>query len=223
MFSIRDVALYLAGRRRNPIVFNGIPVGAYSQRGEDLIIDGLLKGKNPGFYVDIGANHPTHLSNTKRFYDRGWHGINIEPNPVLSELLSKERERDICQNLGIGKTKGILPFYVLSSHTDSTFNLEDARRNCLFFNDSIERVINVPVEPLADVLKRYHPETIDFMSLDTEGSELEVLKTNDWSCYRPDALCVEIENDPRIVPYLESLGYIFVFSNACNGIFWGLE
>lgn len=223
MFSIRDVMLYLAGRRRNPIVFDGVPVHAYSQRGEDLIIDGLLEGKKTGFYVDVGANHPTHLSNTKRFYDRGWRGINIEPNPVLAELLFKEREHDVCQNIGIGRTKGLLPFYVLSSHTDSTFSIEDAHRNCLFFNDCIERVINVPVEPLSEVLNRYNPEKIDFMSIDTEGAELEVLKTNDWRYYRPTILCVEIENDPNIVPYLASLGYVLVFSNSCNGIFWGLE
>lgn len=220
MFTLKDITMFLAGRRRDTIRFNGQPAGAFSQRGEDLIIDGLLEGKRIGFYVDVGANHPTFLSNTKRFYDRGWHGINIEPNPALAKLLWQERERDVVINKGVGSTKGVFPFYLLSMHTNSSFNKEDAYRNCLFFDDSVKDVIQVPVEPLADILRGYSPDHIDFMSIDTEGSELDVLKSNDWKRFSPGVLVVETENDKAIEPFLESVGYHLIYSNNCNGIFW---
>lgn len=60
-------------------------LGSYSQHGEDIIFVFLLKGLKKGFYVDIGANDPEIISNTKYFYDRGWNVINIEPHPVLFE------------------------------------------------------------------------------------------------------------------------------------------
>ena len=75
MVSVRDAIMFLAGRRRDTIRFNGAPVGSFSQRGEDLILDGMFEGKRNGFYVDIGANHPSFLSNTRRFYDRGWREV----------------------------------------------------------------------------------------------------------------------------------------------------
>src|SRR3989344_293995 len=68
---------------------------SYSQQGEDLIIDKLLVGKKKGFYVDVGAHDPVRFSNTKRFYDKGWSGINIDPNPWLIKKFQKQRDRDI--------------------------------------------------------------------------------------------------------------------------------
>lgn len=53
---------------------------SFSQYGEDLIIDSLLHNKHRGFYVDVGAYDPHRISNTKRFYLKGWKGINIEPD-----------------------------------------------------------------------------------------------------------------------------------------------
>src|SRR3989344_9673220 len=60
---------------------------SYSQRGEDIVIDHLLKHKKIGFYIDVGANDPIRFSNTNRFYKRGWTGINIEPDVVCFEKI----------------------------------------------------------------------------------------------------------------------------------------
>lgn len=77
-----------------------------SQYYEDLIIDRLLNHKKNGIYLDIGANDPDILSNTKRFYDRGWSGVNIEPDTELYNKLLKHRSRDINLNIGISSGGG---------------------------------------------------------------------------------------------------------------------
>lgn len=223
MVSVRDAIMFLAGRRRDTIRFNGAPVGSFSQRGEDLILDGMFEGKRNGFYVDIGANHPSFLSNTRRFYDRGWRGVLIEPNPLLAKLLWKERCWDSVANCGVGTKDGAFPFYILSTHTNSSFVKEDAYRNCLIFADSIEEVKDISMKTLSGILSDYNPQHVDFMSIDTEGSELDVLKSNDWNKFSPSALVVETENDKEIEPYLKNLGYQLIYSNNCNGIFWRTE
>ncbi len=68
---------------------------SYAQNREDIIIDAFFKGKSSGFYVDVGANHPVVDSVTKLFYQKGWNGINIEPNPRMASLLIADRPRDI--------------------------------------------------------------------------------------------------------------------------------
>lgn len=217
MISPKDAFLFLLGRQRDTITFNGEPVRAYSQRGEDLIVDGIFQGKKTGFYVDIGANHPTFLSNTKRFYDRGWHGINIEPNPELYQLLRAERPRDVNLNIGIGSRSGTFEFNILSTHTNSSFITKDAIRNCLAYDDKIVKKIPIVMRTLSDVLAGVGE--IDFMSIDTEGNEMDVLKSNDWAKHSPKVLIVEIENNYAIPGYLNGLGYELVYSNLCNGIF----
>lgn len=61
---------------------------SYSQFYEDIFLWQLFQGKTTGTYVDIGANHPTELSNTKKFYDAGWRGVTVEPNPKLHRIVS---------------------------------------------------------------------------------------------------------------------------------------
>ena len=68
---------------------------SYAQFLEDMVLYCALKDVDKGFYIDVGANDPTNLSVTKFFYDRGWHGINIEPLPDKCALLAEMRPRDI--------------------------------------------------------------------------------------------------------------------------------
>ena len=80
----------------------------YSQNREDLLLSGFFDLTKHGFYVDVGANHPIHDSVTKYFYDRGWRGINIEPNPNIYALLVEDRPRDINLQIGVSNVKGSL-------------------------------------------------------------------------------------------------------------------
>ena len=169
---------------------------SYSQYGEDLIIDAILGIDRP-FYVDIGANHPKHLSNTYRFYRRGGTGINVEPDPSAFPDLATARPSDINLPIGISVTSGTLPFYRLL------------------------QIIQVPIETLAVILERHRPKgSIDFISIDVEGYEIEILKSNDWSRFRPTVVVLEINrNQTSLLEYMGQLDYVLVMNNGTNGIF----
>jgi len=203
-----------------PLVHNTL-INSYSQYGEDLVIDGITGNKPMGFFVDVGANDPVNLNNTKRFYDRGWHGINIEPNPVLFKKLDEQRMRDINLNIGVGSCAKESPFYMVSADTLSSFNKADAERNCRIFNERIIETKNIHMQPLVAILDDYNMgHDIVFMSVDVEGYELEVLSTNDWHRYRPYLIVIEINNNTAaILSYLKKNGYELVFRNHTNGIF----
>jgi len=194
---------------------------SHSQYNEDLIIDAILKCKEKGIYVDVGANHPDQLSNTKRFYDRGWHGINIEPNPRAYEVFRTKRERDINLNIGVGEKRGVCPFYSMSINTLSSFDKESALKSGKHYNAKLEEVLEIPVVPLKEVFKEHLDDShVDFMSIDTEGYDMNVLLSNDWASYRPSLIMIETgETKDFISKFLADNGYVMVFDNFTNAIY----
>jgi len=167
----------------------------YAQNREDILISGFFGDVKEGFYVDVGANEPVHDSVTKYFYDRGWHGINIEPIPTLFQKLKAARPRDISLQVGIAAKKGetILHYYPQGNGL-STLSAEMAREHKAR-GDAVtkdEEELRVQVLPLRDVLKEYaNGQTIHFMKIDVEGFEAQVIKSNDWLKFRPQLLCIE--------------------------------
>lgn len=196
-------------------------IDSYSQYQEDLILDSIFR-KDGGFYVDIGANDPEKFSNTNRFYRRGWSGINIEPQPEKIVLFEKKRKRDINLNIGIGCEYGQLDFYKLEIDTLSTFDKKTAIDHCSRFKTQIKEVINVEVWPLKEVMNEYLPnnQSIDFLSIDTEGFDLKVLKSNDWDLFRPKIVLIEVGKDGHeIISFLKKNNYELVYKNSCNFFF----
>lgn len=207
---------------------------SYSQKYEDIIIDKLLKHKKRGFYVDIGANDPDSLSNTKRFYNRGWHGINIEPNPILFKKLQKKRKKDINLNIGISNQQSQLNFYIFDPHSLSTFSKKQANIYKMNGNKIIKKT-NIKTVQLKEVFKKYVKNNkIDFISIDTEGYDMLVLKSNDWNKYQPTIICVEVtevtidkninKEHSEIDSFLRSHGYHKItttthFGNPLNSIY----
>ena len=197
-------------------------VQSYSQFFDDLLVDAILGCKPTGTYVDIGANDPTLFNNTKRFYDRGWCGINIEPNPQHFPTLMEQRPRDINLNIGISDKKATIPFYILDADMASTMDKEHSKLQCFYNKSKVKSVLDVPVERLDTTLDKYLGERkIDFMSIDVEGHDMAVLRGNDWEKYRPYLILVELAFNPtEITDYLISVGYTPVlFSNRTNAIF----
>ena len=196
-------------------------VRSYSQYGEDLVLDALLGCQDEGFYVDIGANDPEVLSNTLRFYQRGWHGINVEPNSVLADEFRRRRPDDINLNVGIASQAGDLTFYRMEPSTLSTFDQDAVTDNLEHPGARLIEETRVAVEPLTRVLDAHlDGRSIDFLSVDTEGFDLFVLQSNDWLRYRPRLVLVEVAWKPsEIVEYLGTQGYVMVWSNGVNGIF----
>lgn len=195
--------------------------GSYSQQGEDLVIDQLLGSNKSGLYVDIGAHDPVRFSNTKRFYNKGWSGINIDPNPTLIRKFEKQRTRDINLTLGIGKKNGLLVFYEFFPSTLSTFSASEAK-NYMEKGFKLLSKKKVPVARLDSVLNKYRnkDKTIDFFSIDTEGMDLEILQSNDWKRFKAKVICIETKgNFEKIMSYLKKYGYQLEHNNGINSIF----
>lgn len=196
-------------------------LGSYSQDGDDLVISRLLKRKNSEFfYIDVGAHHPTNLSNTKYFYERGSRGINIEANPELIEEFYNQRPEDTNLNVGIAPSEGEMPFYIFERSYLSTFNKAAADEACKEYGIEVKSTINVKTLPLISIIEKYAKDkTIDFLSVDAEGFDLAVLKSNDWQKYRPRLVIVETEHDKSVIPFMLENNYKIVYKNYYNHIF----
>ena len=177
-----------------------IPVGrlSYAQEGEDLVLARLLGPMpRPGFFVDIGAHHPTRYSNTYYFYRRGWRGINVDPLPGTARLFRRQRPRDISLECGVAAQAGVLTYHAFSDPALNTFSPEEAARK----NVAPYRLLGtsqVPVHTLADILARHLPpgQAIDFLSIDAEGLDHDIVASNDWAKFRPRWVLVELLQTP---------------------------
>ena len=217
--------------RKDP---NMLPNICYSQNGEDLILNRFLENKKNGFYIDIGAHHPIRFSNTYLFYKKGWRGINIDAMPGSMDLFNKIRSRDINIEKGIANIKSEFMFYQFNESALNTFCKKEAfgknRDNYKIINKSI-----VKVDTLENLLNKFLPKDIeiDFMNIDVEGKDEEVLFSNNWNKYRPNIILVEslkktlINKKPcSIIEFLNSKGYsllnkaydTFIFKNNSTNI-----
>lgn len=207
-------------------------IKSYSQAGEDRVIAFLfhtLGIRNPR-YLDIGANHPDMLSNTYYFYRQGCRGVCVEPNPVLWENFSAKRPGDIVLNVGIGsQAEATLPFYCFGPEADglSTFSEEQARRHELKYSCKVEKVLNVPVVEINSILREHFGTPPDFMTIDVEGLDLEIIRSLDLSKHAPGVICAETHDigadkmgkDPAIRDYLTANGYFLYADTYLNSIF----
>jgi FkbM family methyltransferase len=194
---------------------------SYAQNREDIILSGFFDEQEKGFYVDVGANDPTHESVTKYFYDRGWSGINIEPIPKMHKKLVEQRPRDINLAIGASKAPGKVTLHYYP-HGDGLSTMSedmasDYETKPTEFTKNEEK-ITVNILPLKTILRRHVKSgPIHFMKVDVEGFEYEVLSGNDWEKYRPEVICIEanhVDTDWR--PLLAKQKYSLVFSDGLN-------
>ena len=193
---------------------------SYAQDGEDRVAQNFLggPGRRDGWYVDVGAHHPGHFSNTLLFYLRGWRGINIDAQPGSMELFKRLRPKDTNLELGIAASEGERTFYVYNSPEVNTFSTDVATARADLEGLSLLRTVSVPTQPLSKVLSTHMPAgvTIDLMSVDVEGLDLEVLKSNDWTRWRPslvlaeDLTVVSLSNPDAsaTVLFMRNMGYV---------------
>ena len=166
---------------------------SFAQCGEDLIIAYVFNalGRERIRYLDIGAHHPTYLSNTHYFYLRGHRGVCVEPDGSLLAAFRRERGGDALLNIGIAAEEGEADFYVLTTPTLNTFSREDAERFASYGTQRIERVEKIHVRNVNNVMREQFGGAPDLLSLDVEGLDLEILKSVDFSAHAPDVCCVE--------------------------------
>jgi len=166
---------------------------SYSQEGEDMILARIFGNKNNGFYVDIGAHHPERFSNTKHFYDKGWSGINIDALPGSMGIFNKRRPRDINLEIAISDNEEVLKFYSFNEPALNTFSYDLAVEYSKISPYKIIDEINLNTYSLGTILDKFLPagQPIDFISIDVEGLDLNVLISNNWERYNSQFVLIE--------------------------------
>jgi len=204
------------------------PPGTFSQHGEDVITCDLLKDYlSNGFFVDIGANHPTKLSNTYRLYTLGMRGVTVEPNYAFCRLHQRYRPGDVCVCAGMGSAEGVACFLERGYHGLSSF-LESSGLEAGFGSVVVARRL-VPIITLAGLLRTLHlggRTEFCLLSVDCEGFDAEVLQGNDWATFRPRYLIVEFNSaaaQRTLLDYLEGVGYRLQRLLGCNMLFGRVE
>ena len=152
----------------------------YSHDGEEIYLKNRFIGIEKGIYVDVGANHPFRFSNTYWAYSKGWRGINIEPNIRNFELLKQHRKEDINLNCGISDEETQLEYYIFQESALNTFCAEEIENK-----DDIVETCMVPVKRLDSIFREHAIKNIEYMDIDVEGMEMQVLNSINW-----DEVCI---------------------------------
>lgn len=181
-----------------------------------------LRDVENGFYIDAGAADPAELSVTRVFYEQGWHGLNLEPNPAFFAALSQARPRDINLLLGVGRQAGTSSFYNVGDGALSTFDAAIAAAHRAKGYKVTEQ--HAQTLPLAEICRRYRPQgPIHFLKIDVEGSEHDVLAGADFTSFRPWIVLIEAtlpetqtECHAAWEPLLTGQGYHFVWFDGLN-------
>jgi FkbM family methyltransferase len=164
---------------------------SYSLAGEDLVIRDLFKrhflNRQTGFYVDIGCYHPALISNTFMFYCTGWRGVCVDANGQLAAKWAQLRPHDTYLHAAVGEADGEVNLY---RHRT---NLGMSRISDACPGDDWHPVAEkVPMTQLSTLFEGHVGErSIQFMSIDVEGSEMSVLRSNDWTRWSPEVILLE--------------------------------
>jgi FkbM family methyltransferase len=200
--------LFKSRRSINPLGWSATRL-SFSIYGEDVLLDRLhslfyrdgklLHQCAPGFYVDVGSNHPIWHSNTYMFYLQGWNGICVDINKKLIAEHRRYRPDDIALNVAISEKRGEVACYQGEHDVLAGLNRDVVVRNESKIKHqgaskepSISSFIIQSV-PLKDIFSEHLKgvQPIDILSVDCEGEDFAVLCSNDWALYRPRLVCVE--------------------------------
>jgi len=166
-----------------------------SQFGEEKFILNYFDKKYKGKFVDIGCFHPTRHNNTYTMYKQGWCGINIDLNPLTIELFNFFRTKDININAAISDNEENKTLYFINElNTQNTLeanHLSFLKKHHNIKEEEISKQ-EIMTKRLDKILDNYNFNEIDFMNIDVEGHELNVLKAIDFLKYNIKFICIEM-------------------------------
>lgn len=209
---------------------------SFSQSGEDNIIKYIFSTLGIDMknctYLDLGANHAVHLSNTYSFYRQGARGVLLEANPELAQELSEQRPDDIVINKCLSEKSGEkLDFYIMNGDGLSSADYE-AVNSFIKENPAlkIERTVSVESITINEITEEYfHQKAPDIMNIDIEGMELVVLKMTDFEKFRPLVIICEMieykngltvgEKNREIIDFMQKNDYEEFAFTGINSIF----
>ena len=211
---------------------------SYSQFGEDKIIEYFFYqiGLKKPTYLDVGANEPKYISNTYYFYERGSNGICIEPNPLLCKKLKKVRPADTVINAGVGiDARTEADFFMFPNYANglSTFSEKDANHWQEVGMHGLgkikfDKIIKIPLVNINSIIEQHFNNEPDFLCIDVEGWDLEILKSLDFVLHKPKLICVETllydkgqkgYKNTAITQLLSEKGYSLYADTRVNSIF----
>lgn len=190
---------------------------SYAQNFEDIRLWRALKNVENGFYIDVGANDPTHDSVTRAFYDNGWTGINVEPVPTYHEALCQQRPKDTNLQCVAGESAEELTFYTIAGTGLST--LEPAMAKLHKDAGMDVRSQTVTSRTLAAICEEHaRDRDIHFLKIDVEGHEETVLRGMDFSQWRPWVIIIETpwERDQAWENLVIDAGYQSILFDGIN-------
>ena len=197
----------------------------------DLTIAKYFKDKNNGFYVDVGAYHPTKINNTYLLYKRNWRGINIDISDFSIDLFNFWRPKDLNLCRAITNKNGIAKKYYQKDFSFlSTISKKQAKNH---FQGKIKEK-KIKCSTLTNLLEntKYKKRKIDFLNVDVEGHDLKVLKSLNFKIYRPKYIFIEDTDvyykkinikKTKIYKFLKKLKYKHVLSNNFNQLYLHVE
>ena len=201
---------------------------SYAQNFEDVILHRVLSDVDIGFYIDVGANDPYHHSVTKRFYDIGWRGINIEPSKAYFDKLKLERPRDINLRLVVSNKDGFSRFFEIAGTGISTTEKDVSDVHHVNGHPVVERKIKALT--LSTICATHAKNTVHFLKIDVEGGTKSVLEGLDLAVVRPWILVVEatkpntqIEDAEEWEHLILSQAYEFVYADGLNRFYLAAE
>jgi FkbM family methyltransferase len=202
---------------------------SYAQNFEDIMLWRALKDVRNGFYIDVGSHDPDADSVTKLFYEQGWHGINIDPNPLCQPKFEASRDQDINLQLAVTDHAG---------DVELEFNetgLSSINRDMIASHEGRGfkfQKVTVKGVPLADIWATHVPDgqEVHFLKVDVEGAEEAVLRSADFSRHRPWIIVVEAtvplsqeEDWQSWEPLLTDANYLFAYEDGLNRFYVAAE
>jgi FkbM family methyltransferase len=202
---------------------------SYAQNLEDYHLSLAFAGQTAGSYIDIGAGHPIADNVSFWFYERGWRGLVVEPQGELAALYARLRPRDLAIRALVGRQSGETDFYLVERlHGFSTTVQQHAQKAEAF--GAGYRTVRMPMTTLAELCETHDVGAIDFLKIDVEGAEADVLFGNDWQRFRPKVIVAEAvapgSGEPawqEWEPLLLAQGYRFVLFDTLNRFYVAQE
>jgi FkbM family methyltransferase len=196
---------------------------SYAQRYEDIHLLRVFGEQANGFYIDVGAGHPVYDNVSFAFYLHGWRGITVEPNAWLAQLSEAVRPRDTRVQSLVGEKPGEATYYLIEDYHGLSTTVESHARAAQSEFGKPSKAIKMPVTTLRALCEQHAPSVIDFLKIDVEGAERDVLAGNGWERFRPKIVVAEALEPVTMAPVwqtweplLTGNGYRFAYFDSLN-------
>ena len=185
----------------------------YSQSKEDIFVLKYFKNKKKGLYVDVGCHHPSRINNTFLLYKHGWRGVNIDMSKLSIDLFDVSRKEDVNIHSAVSTKNKIIDYYTNKNLFLSASIIQKKGSSKFKYKEKVSS------KPLTKILDKtiYKDKQIDFLSIDAEGADYEVLKSLDFKKYKPKLITIENNEmipeeyfQSEIFKLLEQNNYVFV-------------